>query len=105
MERYLRNGICLLADQYDPALVPMDKLKAMGFKYVRLSSALYGQAEAALTMTQLHQAGFVLLGGEVESHDTLDWLTKCHCAYASGPITGVAVSEDELIRDALTREK
>ncbi len=105
MERYLRNGICLLVDHYDPELIPMDKLKAMGFKYVRLSSNLYGKVETALVMTQLHQAGFVLLGGEVESHETLDWLRKSHCAYASGPITGIPVSEDELIRDALARER
>lgn len=105
MERYLRNGICLVVDDYDPSLVPAEKLKEMGFRYLRLAPALYGKAETALAMTQLHQAGFILLGGGVEDHDTLSWLKKCHVSFASGALTGVTVSEDELIRDALAREK
>ena len=105
MERYLRNGMALLVDGYDPAVLPMDKLKAMGFTYLRLAPSLYNKPETALAMTQLHQAGFVLLGGGVEDHDTLAWLEKCHMSYGSGSITGLEVSEDELIRDALAREK
>jgi len=105
MERYLRNDICLVVDHYDPELVPMDKLKAMGFKYLRLEPTLYGKPETALAMTQLHQAGFILLGGDVESHEILHWLAECHVSYASGPIAGITVSEDELIRDALARER
>ena len=105
MERYTRNGICLLADAYDPALVPMEKLKEMGITHVRPAEKLYGTPELALVMTQMHQAGFTLLGGNVDSHETLAWLTDCHMAYASGTITGLPVSEDELIRDALAREK
>ena len=105
MERYTRNGMCLLADEYDPAQLPVEKLKSMGFTHVRPASRLYGTPELALAMTQLHQAGLTILGGNVESHETLAWLKDCHMAYCSGAITGLPVSEDEMIRDALTREK
>ncbi len=105
MERYLRNGVVLVADGYDPAVLPVEKLKAMGFTYVRLAPTLYGKPETALMMTKLHQAGFKLLGGGVEDHDTLAWLESCHVSYASGSITGLPVTEDELIRDALANEK
>jgi len=105
MERYLRNGVKLVVDWYDPALLPMEKLKEMGFTYLRIAPALYGKPETALAMTQLHQAGFTLLGGGVESHETMAWLKDCHASFASGIITGVTVNEDELIRDALAREK
>ncbi|MBO7184465.1 MAG: EAL domain-containing protein [Oscillospiraceae bacterium] len=105
MERYLRNGIVLLVDDYDPAVLPAEKLKEMGFTHLRLAPTLYGTPEIALAMTRLHQAGFTLLGGEVEDHKMLSWLEKCHVSFASGPITGLTVSEDELIRDALAREK
>ena len=105
MERYTRNGMCLLADEYDPAQLPVEKLKSMGFTHVRPASRLYGTPELALAMTQLHQAGLTILGGNVESHETLAWLKDCHMAYCSGAITGLPVSEDEMIRDALAREK
>ena len=105
MERYTRNGVRLLADDYDPALVPLEKLQSMGITHVRPASQLYGTPELALAMTQLHQAGFTILGGNVDSHETFAWLKDCHMSYGSGVITGLAVSEDELIRDALAREK
>lgn len=105
IERYLRNGIRLVVDDYDPAALPAEKLKAMGFTYVRLSPQLYLKQETALAITQLRNAGFTVLGGGVENHDTLGWLAACKVAFMSGTLTGVPVSEDELIRDALAREK
>lgn len=104
VERYLRNGICLVADDYDPAILPMERLRELGFRHVRPAPALYGKPELALEMTRMYQAGFVLLGGEVESNEILQWLDKCHVHCSSGAITGPVVSEDEWIRDALARE-
>lgn len=105
IERYLRNGIQLVVDDYDPDLVQPDKLKQMGFQWVRLAPKLYGKPETALAMTQLHQQQFKLLGGGVEDHDTLSWLERNYVSFSSGPITGLTVGEDELIRDALAQEK
>ena len=105
LERYLRNGICLVVDGYDPAKLPMEKLKTMGFTYVRLAPELYMKQETANAMHLLRQEGFILIGGKADDHDTLAWLIACGVAYSSGTLTGVPVSEDELIRDSLAREK
>lgn len=103
--RYLRNGVCLVVDDYDPETLPKEKLKEMGLTYLRLASRLYMKPETALAMTQLRRDGFVLLGGGVENHETLAWLENCKVAFMSGVLTGIPVSEDELIRDALARGK
>ena len=105
IERYLRNGICLVVDGYDPDKLSMEKLKAMGFTYVRLDPALYLKQATANAMNLLRQAGFTLVGGSADNHDTLAWLAACGVAYISGTLTGVPVSEDELILDSLAREK
>lgn len=109
IERYLRNGIRLVLDGYDPARhgekLPADKLKAMGFVYLRLAPELYMKQETANTMNLLRQDGFTLLGGGADSHDIVGWLAACGVAYMSGTITGMTVSEDELIRDSLIRER
>ena len=105
IERYLRNGICLVVDDYDPAKLPAEELKAMGFTYLRLSPALHLKQETANAIGLLRKNGFTLIGGGADTHDALAWLEACGVAYMSGTLTGVPVSEDELIRDALAREK
>ncbi len=105
IERYLRNGICLMVDGYDPAKLPSENLKTMGFTYLRLDPALHLKQETANTMNLLRRDGFTLIGGGADTHDALAWLAACGVAYMSGTLTGVPVSEDELIRDSLAREK
>ncbi len=105
LERYIRNGVCLVADDYDPAVLPRERLKELGIRYARIAPGIYGSQETALVMTQLRQDGVTLLGGSVEDHDTLNWLLKCKASCVSGALTGVMVSEDELIRDSLARRK
>ena len=105
IERYLRNGICLVVDGYDPAKLPVDKLKAMGFTYARLDPALYLKQETASVMTAMRRDGFTLVGGGADNHDTLAWLAACGVSFISGTLTGVPVNEDELIQDSLAREK
>ena len=105
IERYLRNGICLVLDNYHPDRLGADKLKEMGFAYLRLSPELYLQQETANTMASLRQQGFTLLGGGADTHDILGWLAACGVSCMSGTITGIPVGEDELIRDSLTREQ
>jgi len=109
IERYLRNGIQLVLDGYDPAehgekLSP-EQLKAMGFTYLRLAPALYKKQETANHIYKLREAGFTILGGGADSQEVLEWLTACGVAFSSGTITGVMVEEDELIRDCLNRER
>lgn len=109
IERYLRNGIRLVLDGYDPAKhgekLTADQLKGMGFTYLRLAPELYMKYETANVINLLQLQGFTILGSGADSHDTLRWLTSCGVAYMSGTITGMTVSEDELIRDSLMRER
>lgn len=109
VERYLRNGIRLVLDGYDPAKhqekLPPNSLKAMGFVYLRLAPELYMKQETANTMYRLKEDGFVLLGGGADTHDIVGWLAACGVQYMSGTITGMPVNEDELIRDSLLRER
>jgi len=109
IERYLRNGIRLVLDDYNPLKhgekIPAEKLKAMGFVYLRLDPRLYGKQETANIMNQLRQDGFTLIGGHANDHNTVGWLAACGVAYMSGTISGVPVNEDEMIRDSLIRER
>lgn len=104
IERYLRNGIKLVVDDYYPDQLPSDKLLEMGFTHLRLARELYMSQETANTMNKLRKDGFFLLGSGADNHDTLGWLAACGVSFMSGTITGVPVSEDELIRDCLARE-
>lgn len=109
IERYLRNGIRLVLDGYDPEKhgqkLSSDTLKAMGFVYLRLAPELYMQQATANAITRLRGEGFTILGGNADSHDIVGWLAACGVEYMSGTISGVMVDEDEMIRDSLLRER
>ena len=105
IERYLRNGIRLVVDHYDPQKMPAEKLKAMGFTYLRLDPELYMKQETANAMTLLRRDGFTLVAGGADTHDIMGWLAACGVIYMGGTMTGIVVSEDELIRDALAKER
>ena len=105
LERYLRNGIRLLLDDYNPEELPLETVKALGFRDLRLASGLYLKQETANMMNQLRTEGFTFWGGNADTHDTLAWLQACGVIASSGTITGNRVNEDELIRDSLMREQ
>lgn len=105
IERYLRNGFRLVVDNYHPENLPAEKLKGMGFQHLRLAPELYLQQETANTMNTLRRQGFILVGGGADTFDILGWLSACGVAFMSGTMTGIPVGEDELIRDALARER
>lgn len=105
IHRYLRNGICLVLDGYHPGSISVDALKDLGFTHLRLAPELYLKQETANEMNLLLKRGFTLLGGNADSHDALLWLAACGVSYSSGTLSGIPVSEDELIRDCLAREQ
>lgn len=105
IERYLRNGIRLVVDDYHPERLDAEQLKAMGFVYLRLAPELYLQQETANTMFKLRRQGCTLVGGHADTHDTQSWLAACGVVFSSGTMVGVPVSEDELIRDSLAEER
>lgn len=109
IERYLRNGIRLVLDGYDPEKhgekLPVDKIKALGFEYLRFAPELYLKQETANAINALRAEGFSVLGAGADSHDIIGWLEACGVSAMSGTITGVMVTEDELIKDSLIRER
>lgn len=109
IERYLRNGIVLMADDYDIARhgekLPAERLKEMGFAHIRFAPETYMKQETANAISDFRGAGFSVIGGGADSHDTVAWLEACGADCMSGTISGVMVSEDELIRDSLVRER
>ena len=103
--RYARSGVTLVLDGYEPSLCPADDVKAAGISHIRCKSKLYLQQDTAELMKRLRQEDFTLLGGEVDSEGAARWLSDCGVYAASGPAVGVAVEEDEMIRDCLLRER
>lgn len=104
IERYLRNGIVLLADNCPPDRTVANKLRVLGFSHMRLAPEHNLKQETAELMTWLRGIGFTLIGGGADTHEAVTWLSACGTAFMGGTLTGVPVSEDELIRDSLSRE-
>lgn len=102
--RYLRSGLVLVLDDYDPEKLPPEEARALGFTHVRLAAELNLQQASASYLKALRAMGFTLLGKGADSHDALAWLEACGVTMISGTLSGVPVSEDELIRDCLVRE-
>lgn len=105
ISRYLRNGLQLVVDQYNPEQISPEQLKTMGFTWLRLAPELYLQQSTANTMQQLLREGFRIVGGNADTQDSLKWQLSGGAAFTGGTMTGVPVTEDELIRDALLKER
>ena len=105
LQRYLRNGVCLVLDDYRPEEIPVSWLEELGFKHLRFHPELYLQPKTASMISQLQKQGFTVLAGGADSHDALAWLAACGVKCIGGSLNGIAVTEDELIRDHLLKEQ
>jgi len=105
IERYLRNGIALVVDNYHPDRATANRLRGMGFNYVRVAGEHNLQQGTAELITWMREIGFTVIGSGADTHDAVAWLAACGVAFMSGTLTGVPVGEDELIRDSLARER
>ena len=105
LSRYIRSGITLVLDGYDPGALSLDEVRELGFTHLRVKRELYMQESTADSLTALHDMGFTLLGGGVDDTNVQRWLTACGVCAMSGPVTGIVVEEDELIRDCLLQER
>lgn len=103
--RYLRNGIVLVVDNYHPDSLSAQRLKDMGFTHLRVAPELYLQQATANAMYELKNLGFTLIGGGADTQDLLAWQIAAGAAFTGGTMTGIPVTEDELIRDALLKER
>lgn len=102
---YIDNGISLVLDDYHPENIPMEKLIEIGFTQVRIAPELYLKRETAEVIEKLKGHGIKIIGGGIDNHDAMAWLTAAGASYMSGTMSGMLVTEEELIRDALLSER
>ena len=105
IRRYIKNGACLMLDDWNPAQLTADQVKEIGFDYIRPDPSLYLVKEIADMLTEFPKQGITVYAKGVDDEDSKRWLTACGVKHMRGTITGVAVTEDELIRDTILRER
>ena len=105
MGRYLRNGIVLVLDGCHCEGLDFDEALALGFKHFRFAAETGLKPETAAIMGALREKGAVLLGGGADTFDMLAWLLACGAKAVGGTVSGVPVTEDELIRERLLAEQ
>lgn len=101
--RYLRNGIDLVLDEFHPDKWEPEKLKELGFTYLRLAPDVLNQEDLADTVEAFKTWGFVLYAGGVDSKALQKQLFASGIVQLTGPATGQSVMEDEMIRDSIVR--
>lgn len=104
LARYLRNGIVLVVDGYHPESLSAERLRELGFTHVRVAPELYLQQSTANALYELGRLGFTVIGGGADTQELLAWQLDSGVAFTGGTMTGVPMTEDELVRDALIRE-
>lgn len=102
--RYLRAGIALVLDDYEPDKIGYEELVEQGFRYLRLAPEICVKRETAEQIRVLQDHGFVVLGKNADTYDQLAWQTACGIVATSGTLAGVPVTEDALIRDCLAAQ-
>lgn len=105
ISRYLRNGVALVMDNFHPETWEPEALKELGIQTLRLAPEVCGLAETAESIQALKTWGFTILGAEVDSEKTKQWLFSNGATAVSGPITGNPITEDEMIRDSIVRQQ
>ena len=105
IERYLRNGIKLVLDDFHPGSIAPEELIEIGLTRVRVAPDLYLQQETANAIIDLRNKGFTVYGGHADTPDVMGWLIASGVECSSGTMTGFVVNEDEMILDSLNREQ
>ena len=106
LERYLRNGIRLVVDDYRPDDEwTAERLIAMGLTRVRLASDLYMTPDGQAAIDSLRRKGVTVIGKNADTPELLAWLCSCNVFCSSGTMTGIPVDENEMILDSLAREQ
>ena len=104
--RYTRNDISLVLDDYhcDEELPP-ERLLELGINRVRISPEGYMTPECEDLISDLRRKGITVIGKNADSPELLSWLNSSSVFCSSGTMTGIPVSEDEMILDSLAREQ
>lgn len=98
-------GIMLMVDSWDPDTLPLERVKELGFKYVRLHPDQYLKKEIADLLSSLPANGITAYAKDADTEDALRWLVACGVRHFVSVTTGYPVDEDSLIRDSLLRER
>lgn len=105
IRRYAKNGVALMLDDWNPDEMSTEQIKEIGFEFVRPDPALYLVKKNADAITGLLNSGITVYAKGVDDDDIKRWLSACGVTHMRGTITGMAVTEDELIRENLLRER
>lgn len=105
INRYLRAGIQLVLDNYHPERLTPQRLRELGFTWLRVAPEVFDSQEGRNAIRQLQLQGFRVMGNGADTHERLDNQLACGVELTSGPITGGLLTEEELIREALARER
>lgn len=100
---YIEKGVCLVLDDYHPENLTVDALNRIGFTHVRLASELNVSLKASNDVAKLRNQGVNVIGNNADNHNTLSWMETNGFVFASGTLSGIPVSEDELIRDMIAK--
>ncbi len=102
--RYLKYGIELVIDDYHPDVILAQRLKELGFNFVRLSAEYSQKPEYQSDIRALTDKGITVFANCPDSKYR-DWLEKSGVAAISGDEHALAVDEQTLIVDALAKEQ
>lgn len=103
--RYLRNGLTLVAEDCHPTDELLAKVKELGIGTVRLAGDIPTEQLQHDKIRLFAAEGITLMAKGVNSAEQTAWLSAAGVTLFSGSINGVAVEEDEMIRDSLLRER
>ncbi len=105
IREYINFGVSLMLDKWTPELISIDDVIEMGFVAVRVDNSMLLKRESAEIIKQLREKGIHVYAKGIENDDEKRWLVACGVQHISGPALSRTVTEDELIKDALLRER
>jgi hypothetical protein len=94
-----------MLDDWSPEEVSPEIIDKMGFTHVRPKAELFLKRETADLLTSLIEKGIGVYAKDANSDDAMRWLAACGVRHMRGAGTGVPVDEDEMIREAILRER
>lgn len=101
----IEKGVQLMVDDWDPTKLPVERIKEIGIQYVRLHPDHYLKKETADILSALPAQGITAYAKDADTEDAIRWLIACGVKHFVGASTGHPIDEEELIREALLRER
>ena len=105
IREYINFGVSLMLDNWTPELVGVDVAIEMGFVAIRPDNSMFLKRESAEILMELAKKGLAVYAKNVEQEDEKRWLVACGVQHISGPALSHMATEDELIKEALLRER